>query len=222
MLLGVPHTEGFPHQFVFIGCMVAIFYSFMIRPQYKRQKEQESFVDNLKKGTAVVTIGGIYGKISGIKEETVTLEVDAKGAKITILKSAISLESTQQRKKEWKIFLYCVTGTLVFWVFRTLDKTYTIELNCSIDFILDSPKWEFTTPPPSYVPLEVTGSGWRLVKYQSRLGGGKVEVPVEKLSRRGSIHKRRLHYFLRKKIKDIQINKVLVEQVDVPIQRKKE
>ncbi len=82
-------------NFIMIGGMVVVFYLFMIRPQQKKQKDQKLFREQLKKGDAVITIGGIYGKITGFEGETVFVEVD-KGMKIKIEKSAISSESTQK------------------------------------------------------------------------------------------------------------------------------
>lgn len=70
--------------------MIAVFYLFMIRPQYKKQKEQKNFLNNLKKGTEVVTIGGIYGIISEIDNKFVILEIDTKGSKMKVAVEAIA------------------------------------------------------------------------------------------------------------------------------------
>ena len=73
--------------------IIGIFYFFMIRPQQKKQKDQKSFVDSLKKGDNVVTIGGLHGKIASVEGTTVTLEVD-RGVKMTFEKTSISREAT--------------------------------------------------------------------------------------------------------------------------------
>ncbi|GAA4398185.1 preprotein translocase subunit YajC [Nibrella viscosa] len=73
--------------------IIGVFYFFMIRPQQKKQKEQKSFVENLKKGDSVVTIGGMHGRIAAIEGTTVTLEVD-RGVKLTFEKTAISREAS--------------------------------------------------------------------------------------------------------------------------------
>ncbi|AKD57111.1 preprotein translocase subunit YajC [Spirosoma radiotolerans] len=73
--------------------IIGVFYFFMIRPQQKKQKDQKSFVDNLKKGDNVVTIGGLHGRIASVEATTVTLEVD-RGVKMTFEKSSISREAT--------------------------------------------------------------------------------------------------------------------------------
>lgn len=73
--------------------IAGIFYFFMIRPQQKKQKDQKNFVDSLKKGDSVVTIGGLHGRIVSVDAATVTLEVD-RGVKMTFEKASISREAT--------------------------------------------------------------------------------------------------------------------------------
>ncbi|MBP7821312.1 MAG: preprotein translocase subunit YajC [Saprospiraceae bacterium] len=79
---------------VFIASIMLVFYFFMLRPQLKKQKEQDKFVNDLKKGKEVVTTGGIFGKITKIDEKVVTLMVDEK-VYIKITKSSISKELTE-------------------------------------------------------------------------------------------------------------------------------
>ncbi len=58
--------------------MFVIFYVLLIRPQQKKAKEHKNFLDNLKRGDKVVTAGGLYGEITGMTEQTVTLEIADK------------------------------------------------------------------------------------------------------------------------------------------------
>lgn len=73
--------------------IIGVFYFFMIRPQQKKQKDQKSFVENLKKGDSVVTVGGLHGRIASVDATTVTLEVD-RSVKMTFEKTSISREAT--------------------------------------------------------------------------------------------------------------------------------
>lgn len=75
--------------------IIAIFYFFMIAPQQKKQKKINAFRDSLKNGDKVVTIGGIYGRIREIKDNTVILEV-ADGVRIKFDKSAISMPDASE------------------------------------------------------------------------------------------------------------------------------
>lgn len=52
-----------------------VFYFFMIRPQMRKQKDMTNYRNSLKKGDKVITTGGIYGKISEVKDNYVMLEV---------------------------------------------------------------------------------------------------------------------------------------------------
>ena len=81
--------------------IIGVFYFFMIRPQQKKQKDQKSFVDNLKKGDSVVTIGGMHGRIVSVEGNTITLDVD-RGVKLTFEKSSISREATVKPADEEK------------------------------------------------------------------------------------------------------------------------
>ncbi len=78
---------------VMFGAMFLVFYFFMIRPQMKKSKEEKKFRDELKKGTRVVTIGGIHGKIAEIKDTTLVIEI-GEGNKIKIEKTAVSKDNT--------------------------------------------------------------------------------------------------------------------------------
>ena len=72
-----------------------VMYFFMLRPQIKKQKEQNNYLGNLKKGDQVVTGSGIIGKITKFEDGGVfELQVDSKTF-IKILKSAVSKEASE-------------------------------------------------------------------------------------------------------------------------------
>ncbi len=67
----------------------AVMYFIVIRPQSKRAKETQKMLAELKKGDEVVTTGGIIGRISGIKDAEITLQVQ-EGVRIRIQRSAVT------------------------------------------------------------------------------------------------------------------------------------
>jgi preprotein translocase subunit YajC len=69
--------------------MIVILYYVMIRPQTKRQKEQQRMVSALKTGDRVVTAAGIHGMITNVKETTVIVKV-ADNVKLEMEKTAIT------------------------------------------------------------------------------------------------------------------------------------
>lgn len=81
-----------------MGAIIVVFYFFMIRPQQKKSKEQKNFIDAVKVGDKVVTVGGAHGRIAEIEDDTVVLEVE-RGGRIRFSKSSISMENTKAVKK---------------------------------------------------------------------------------------------------------------------------
>lgn len=76
-------------SFVPLVIIFAIFYFFIIRPQIKKQKEQQNLIKSAQKGDTVIAAGGIIGKIVKEKEnDIISLEI-AKNTQIDILKSSI-------------------------------------------------------------------------------------------------------------------------------------
>ena len=73
---------------IMMAVVFAIFYFLMIRPQQQKQKEIKKMRENLSHGDTVVTVGGIYGKVTAITDTTVTLEVADK-VKIKVSRESI-------------------------------------------------------------------------------------------------------------------------------------
>lgn len=55
-----------------------IFYFLLWRPQLQQQRRRQQMLKNLKKGDRIVTIGGIHGEITGIKDDTLTVRIADK------------------------------------------------------------------------------------------------------------------------------------------------
>jgi preprotein translocase subunit YajC len=92
--------QGSPYfQFIFFGAIILVFYFFMIRPQQKKAKDQKKFIDEIKRGDYVVTIGGAHGHVAELEGDTFILEVE-KGGRIRFNKSAISLDATKAAAKK--------------------------------------------------------------------------------------------------------------------------
>jgi preprotein translocase subunit YajC len=84
---------------IFIVLLFAMMYFVMIRPQRKRQKEHQEFVEQLHRGDRVVTAGGIYGQIESVSEDSVVIRIESGGT-MRIAKSSIL---TKQYDDEPKI-----------------------------------------------------------------------------------------------------------------------
>ena len=81
--------------------MFAVFYFLLIRPQQQKAKKQRDLLNNLKKDDMVVTNGGIHGKITGLTDTIVTLEISQNPAvKIKLSRSQIAGMSDIYKKGE--------------------------------------------------------------------------------------------------------------------------
>ena len=85
-------------MWIMLALIFVVMWIFMIRPQRKQQKELDNFRSGLKKGDKIVTIGGIYGTVNDVKEDSVLVEVD-KDVKIRVSKQAIVKDFTDPSRQ---------------------------------------------------------------------------------------------------------------------------
>lgn len=58
-----------------MGALFALFYAFLIRPQQKRDQELREMRESVKKGDRIVTTGGLHGRVTGVADDVLTLEI---------------------------------------------------------------------------------------------------------------------------------------------------
>lgn len=87
ILQAQPQGSSAP-MWIMMALIFVVMYFFMIRPQRKQQKELAEFRSSLKKGDKVVTVGGIYGTVVEVKENSLLIEVD-KDVKIRVSKNSV-------------------------------------------------------------------------------------------------------------------------------------
>jgi preprotein translocase subunit YajC len=75
-------------QMLPLVAIFAIFYFLVLRPQSRKAKEHQKMLTELKKGEDVVTQGGIVGKITGMTDSEITLQVQ-EGVRLRVLRSAV-------------------------------------------------------------------------------------------------------------------------------------
>ena len=79
---GAPEPNMFV-QFIPLVLMLLIFYVLLIRPQQKRNKEHKQMLASLGKGTHIVTVGGLIGRIVDIEGDILTLDLGETKIKVT-------------------------------------------------------------------------------------------------------------------------------------------
>ena len=73
----------------FLLIMFGVMYFLMIRPQKKKEKAVKAMLDALKVGDRVCTIGGIYGTVTGVKDDQVIIAVGAQKTVMNMARWAI-------------------------------------------------------------------------------------------------------------------------------------
>ncbi|MFP8876331.1 MAG: preprotein translocase subunit YajC [Myxococcota bacterium] len=101
---GVGLLQAAPEPSIFsmlfpMAAIFGIFYFLLIRPQQKRQREQESMIKAIEKGDSVVTAGGLHGQVTGVTDDVLTVEVGSvKGERVRVKIARARIDSVQRAK----------------------------------------------------------------------------------------------------------------------------
>lgn len=80
--------------FIPLILMVVLFYFFLIRPQKKKEKAEKQMRENLQVGDEILTIGGIYGRVISLKEDSIVIESKSDHSKLTVARWAMQQNLT--------------------------------------------------------------------------------------------------------------------------------
>ena len=86
--------------FLFYGVIILAMYFLLIHPQRKKSKEEKKMRENLQVGDEVITIGGIYGRVISLKEDTMVIESKSDHSKITVARWALQSNLTVHEDTE--------------------------------------------------------------------------------------------------------------------------
>ena len=89
--------------FIPLILMFVIFYFLLIRPQQKKTKEHRAMISDLKKGDRIITSGGLHGRITGLDDTTLTVEIADK-VRVKIARANVGgrIQAAQQAQPEKK------------------------------------------------------------------------------------------------------------------------
>lgn len=95
-----PEQPGFTMLVPMIA-IFGIFYFLLIRPQQKKQREMEAMIKAIEKGDSVVTSGGLHGKVTGVSDDVLTLEVGVvKGDHVRVRVARNRIEAVEKDKNK--------------------------------------------------------------------------------------------------------------------------
>lgn len=93
-------TGSSASMFIMLAGMFAIMYFLMIRPQKKRQKEEQAMRDAVEVGDEITTIGGICGKVVTTKEDSLIIETGADRNRMMIKRWAVQINNTATERMQ--------------------------------------------------------------------------------------------------------------------------
>lgn len=90
--------QGGSEFLVMMIMIIAVMYFLIFRPQAKKQKQQRMMLEQLKKGDKIITAGGMYGTIVGVKEHTIIVKI-ADNVKVELNRSSIAKKLNPDEKE---------------------------------------------------------------------------------------------------------------------------
>lgn len=83
----------------FLVAMLLLMWALLIRPQQKKEKEHKAMLSQVEKGDAIVTTGGLHGKVTGIADDVLTVEI-APNVKVKLSRAAIATRGSAKPEGE--------------------------------------------------------------------------------------------------------------------------
>ncbi|MEQ8560650.1 MAG: hypothetical protein RID18_04005 [Cytophagales bacterium] len=76
----------------------------------------------------------------------------------------------KESKSVWRIFALCFFTATVFWVFNSLNKSYTTVINFPLNIVYDDENFIPVNDLPNSTKMEVSGFGWDLLRWSFGFG----------------------------------------------------
>ena len=100
LLQAAPEASPFG-MLVPMGAIFLIFYFLLIRPQQKQKRQQEAMLKAIERGDSVVTSGGLHGKVTGVTDDVLTLDIaGVKGERVRVKVARGRIESSKKGESE--------------------------------------------------------------------------------------------------------------------------
>jgi preprotein translocase subunit YajC len=79
----------FGNPIFFAVAMILLTWALFLRPQQRREKEQKAMLSQVEKGDAIVTTGGVHGRVTGVTDDVLTVEI-APNVRVKLQRSAVA------------------------------------------------------------------------------------------------------------------------------------
>lgn len=83
----------------FLVAMLLLMWALLIRPQQRKEKEHKAMLSQVEKGDAIVTTGGLHGRVTGVADDVLTVEI-AANVRVKLSRAAIASRTATKPEGE--------------------------------------------------------------------------------------------------------------------------
>lgn len=83
----------------FLVAMLLLMWALLIRPQQRREKEMKAMLSKVEKGDAIVTTGGLHGRVTGVTDDVLTVEI-SPNVRVKLARSAVASRTAGKAEGE--------------------------------------------------------------------------------------------------------------------------
>ena len=123
-------------------------------------------------------------------------------------------------RTNWKAVILCFFAAAVFWLFNSLNKSYSTNLQFAVQFTYDEQRFTPASPLPGSVSMNVSGNGWDILRRNLGFNMPQMVIPLEKPTEVKKIVGSTLPALLAGQLGSLQINHVVTDTLHLAIDTK--
>lgn len=126
----------------------------------------------------------------------------------------------QFNRTNWKAVILCLLAASIFWLFNAFNKSHTSTIRFELHFEFDNQKFVSVSPLPHQISINVTGSGWDLIRKTIGMKVPDLIIPLERPLETKKIPASALTPVLITQLGDLQINYIVTDTLYTNVDEK--
>jgi len=127
---------------------------------------------------------------------------------------------TQFNRTNWKAVILCLLAATIFWLFNAFNKSHSSTIRFPIHFEYDNQRFVAVSPLPHQININVTGSGWELIRKTLGLNLPELVIPIDYPLDTKKIPARSLAPVLISQLGGLQINYIVTDTLTINVDEK--
>jgi hypothetical protein len=126
----------------------------------------------------------------------------------------------QFNRTNWKAVILCLMAATIFWLFNAFNKSHSSTIRFPIHFEYDHQRFVAVSPLPHQININVTGSGWELIRKTLGLKLPELVIPIDRPLDTKKIPARSLAPVLSSQLGGLQINYIVTDTLNIHVDEK--